>query len=129
MQELFTFAVGSPQEYTPERQAITVIPLFAKTSTADSGRNQMGVANNKVMFTVQAYKLTFPTLYTNDMSGILQAVLYNNPINFHYFNPVFGEWRTEQFYVENIDTSGVYVEDGIEKLFGLNFQITAINPL
>lgn len=124
MQNLYSF-----NGFTPERQPIKVTPSFAKTSTADSGRNQFGYADNKVLFTVQSYKVDFPTLYKNDMVGMLNAIRVHQNFDFHYFNPYRGEWLTETFYVENINTDGIYVEDGKEKLLGLNFQITAINPV
>lgn len=115
--------------YTPTRQAITVKPAFAKTSTPDSGRNQFGVADNKVMFAVQAYTVEFPTLGKTDMTGLLQSVMTYGNVEFHYFNPIDGVWKTEDFYVENISSDGIRVVEGKEKLFGLTFQITAINPV
>lgn len=130
MQEKYSFkGVGSSTTITPNRQAITVTPLISKTSTADSGRNQLGVMDNKVLFSVQAYKVKFPTLYKNDFPPLLQMLINYDRIEFHYFNPVLGIWKTEEFYVENIQTDGVKVKDGEEKLYGLEFQITAINPL
>lgn len=114
---------------TPNRQMIKVVPNFAKTSTADSGRNQLGVADNKVLFCVQAYTVLFPDLYSDDFSRLLQQVIYHDKLSFHYYNPVLGAWRTEYFYVENISSDGMTVEEGREILKGLQFQITAINPL
>lgn len=124
MQEKYSF-----NGVIPNRQAITVKPSFAKTSTSDSGRNQFGVADNKIMFAVQAYTVEFPTLDKTDFPRLLSAVMTYGNVSFHYFNPIQGIWKTEDFYVENISSDGVMVKDGVEKLYGLTFQITAINPI
>lgn len=124
MQEVYTF-----NGFAPSRQMIKVVPQWAKTSAADSGRNQFGYMDDKVLFAVQAYTVTFPTLGKADMTGLLSRVTAKGHLDFHYFNPVTGTWMTEEFYVENISADGLMVEEGKEKLYGLTFQITAINPL
>lgn len=124
MQHKFSF-----NGVTPNRQFIKFIPNFAKTSTADSGRNQLGVADDKVLFTVHTYTVEFPDLYKDDFPRILQEVIYHTKISIHYFNPVFGEWRTDDFLINNISSAGMILKEGREVLMGLTFQITAIRPL
>ena len=116
--------------FTPDRQPSDVEPMWAITSTADSGNSQFGVTTNKVMFTKEAFKVTFEeALYADDMSGILQAIMGKNSIQFHYFSPYHGAWRTARFYVANINCSKIMVKDGREHIKGLTFQVTAINPI
>ena len=116
--------------YTPTRQPTEVVPAWATTSTADSGRSQFGKMNNKVMFSVQAFTITFAeNLYATDMKRILQAVLNKSSFMFHYFSPYYGEWRTDKFYVANIDCSAIQVKDGREFIQGLTLQVTDENPM
>lgn len=114
---------------TPNRQMIRVTPQFAKTSTSDSGRNQLGVMDNRVLFAVQSYTVEFPDLYKDDFPRLLQQVMYHSKISFHYFNPILGGWYTHDFYVGDISSSGMIVQDGREILQGLTFNITAVNPI
>ena len=128
-QNKYIFAVDSNDEYTPNRQPIEVQFNLATTSTSDSGRNQFGYATNNVLFTVEAYKITFPKLDKTDMSGILQAIKGKPSFKFHYFSPYYGSWRDDYFYVANIESTKVFVKDDYEWINGLTFQITGVNPV
>lgn len=123
-QEKYTFA-----GWTPPRQPSSVDFSLAVTSTEDSGNTQDGVMRNKVMFTKEAYKITFDKLYSADVAQILQKIVGKSSISFHYFSPYYGQWRTDKFYVANINGSIVSIKEGREGEKGLSFQITGINPL
>lgn len=115
--------------FTPSRQPIEIKPMFATTSTSDSGRTQFGKMENKVMFSNEAYKITFPPLYADDMYGIFHAVMGKSSFSFTYFSVYYGEWRTAPFYVANMDSSGICAIEGRKCIKDLTFQVTAINPL
>ena len=115
--------------YTPSRQPDSVEFSLATTSTADSGRNQLGAMDNSVMFTVEQYKVTFTRLGAYDTKKMLQAITGKNSIAFHYFSPYYGEWQDAQFYVANNTLKIKSVVEKKEVFNNMNFQITGINPI
>lgn len=115
--------------YEPIRQPTSVEFSYAVTSTADSGNNQYGVMKNVVMFTKEAYKITFERLKSDEVSEIMQRVLGRGSIEFYYYSPHYGRWRTDQFYVANLNGQIATVKEGKEGSKSLSFQITGINPI
>lgn len=102
---------------------------FATTSTASSGRTQRGNMINTTMFTVEAYSLKWTNISAVDVKKILEQVMGKNSFSFYHFNVYKGIWETGEFYVANINSPFLRLNDGSETVSELSFQVTATNPL
>lgn len=102
---------------------------FATTSTASSGRTQRGNMINTTMFTVEAYSLKWTSISAVDVKKILEQVMGKNSFSFYHFNVYKGIWETGEFYVANINSPFLRLNDGSETVSELSFQVTATNPL
>lgn len=102
---------------------------FATTSTSSSGRTQRGNMINTTMFTVEAYSLKWTSISAVDVKKILEQVMGKNSFSFYHFNVYKGIWETGEFYVANINSPFLRLNDGSETVSELSFQVTATNPL
>lgn len=102
---------------------------FATTSTASSGRTQRGNMINTTMFTVEAYSLKWTNISAVAVKKILEQVMGKNSFSFYHFNVYKGIWETGEFYVANINSPFLRLNDGSETVSELSFQVTATNPL
>lgn len=102
---------------------------FATTSTSSSGRTQRGNMINTTMFTVEAYSLKWTNISAVAVKKILEQVMGKNSFSFYHFNVYKGIWETGEFYVANINSPFLRLNDGSETVSELSFQVTATNPL
>lgn len=102
---------------------------FATTSTSSSGRTQRGNMINTTMFTVEAYSLKWTSISAVAVKKILEQVMGKNSFSFYHFNVYKGIWETGEFYVANINSPFLRLNDGSETVSELSFQVTATNPL
>ena len=106
------------------------VPSFATTSTANSGRTMRGNMINTPLFTVQAFQLKWANLKASEASRILKEILGKDSFNFHYYSVYHDTWKTEKFYVANVNSIQIksLVTDN-ERVQELSFQITGTEPI
>lgn len=120
------FKFGDYQAPDPDEDGYK--PLFASTSSENSGRTQRGRAINVVLFTVEAYQLKWTNIKASDASNIINHIL-GDSFQFYHFNIIKSRWETSEFYVANIDTAIYRLNEGDEICSELSFQVTGINPI
>ena len=102
---------------------------FAVTHTSHSMRAQTGVAHITPMFTVEAYTYEASNLTKEEMKTILQIIAKGKPFNLFHFSAYYGEWRTDPFYVGEVDLSIGNLRTGTERYASLSFTLTGVNPI
>ena len=102
---------------------------IAVTSSEDSGRLLDGTMINTPLFVVEAYTLKFSNLKASECAEILRQVVGKSQFLFYHFNQYNCKWENTYFYAANINVSPCSVEEGLEHVDELSFQVTGVNPL
>lgn len=103
---------------------------FETTYTEDSSRTQSGSLRAKAMFTVEQLGFSAFHVSKNEMSTILNFIVYGRPFYLRYFSPSTGTWvSNRQFYVGKGELNiGSLIENG-EFFEELSFNMTSCEPI
>ncbi len=107
----------------------TYKPLYANTSTEDSGRTQDGVMHNSVMFANEGIPIGWELLTPAEASTILQQVVGKSYFDFTGLDPYSGQWETHQCTAANFDIDLLTLVEGKELWKSLSFQLSRVNPI
>lgn len=102
---------------------------LATTSTEDSGRTMRGQMHNVPLFTTEAYNLTWKNISVRDVSNILKQVVNKSGFYFNHLNLYSGQWENTLFYASNFNSPVINLNEGVEKVKELKFQVTGGNPI
>lgn len=108
----------------------TYKPVFATTSTDDSGRDQNLVMHNTPIGTIAGYDLTWELLTWSEISTILNAMLNKSSFSFHHKDPTIpGTWVDRTFYASNFNMAAQTLEDEEEMWEDLSINVRRIEPI
>lgn len=108
----------------------TYKPVFATTSTDDSGRDQNLVMHNTPIGTIAGYDMTWELLTWEEISTILNAIMNKKQFSFHHKDPTIpNQWVDKTFYASNMDMAAQTLEDDEEMWEDLSINVRRIDPI
>lgn len=113
--------IAAPSEYKP---------VFATTSTDDSGRDQNLVMHNTPIGTIAGYDMKWEILSWNEVAAILNGMLNKSEFTFHHKDPtVPGKWIDRTFYASNYNMAAQTLEEEEEVWTDLSINVRRIEPI
>lgn len=98
---------------------------FSKEST----RVQSGRDYSTPVYTYETFSYNATGLTAQEMSDILKSIAHGEPFTLHYMSPYYGEWRDDEFKVENGAASVARWIEEEERYDALSFTMIGVNPI
>lgn len=99
------------------------------TYTEDSTRVMSGAGHFTPLFTVEQLSYSASNVPQREATKILQMIDKGHPFTLHYFSMHYGKWRDANFYVGKGQYSVGTLEENMEYVKELSFNMTGVNPI
>lgn len=105
-------------------------PTLVTTRSSNSSTTMRGVSKNAVLYVKEKYSLKWTDLKASVLYDILSQISGKRSFPFTYYSPYLGKWRTADFYVTgDISYPAIRLNDGIESIDTLSFEVESVDPI